>query len=161
MDIDTYESRLREIRDKLDAFNDAVTDLIVDLDEDNADDKLKIDSLEAHQAKLLEEVKSNEKEVKEKVKGLKETQPLSKAEEESLDLQRKKLQLAEKKEEEEKIRKNKKAEIAIVDLSSKIANLLEVVKEVKAAKDLSDQEFSSPFSPHVTSLGGLETLYPM
>ena len=52
MDVDTYESRLREIRDKLDAFDDAVTDLIVDLDENNADDKLKIGSMTS-KGKLL------------------------------------------------------------------------------------------------------------
>ena len=52
MDIDTYESRLKEIRDKLDAFDDAVTDLIVDLDENNADDKLKIGSMTS-KGKLL------------------------------------------------------------------------------------------------------------
>ena len=136
----TYESRLKEIREELKVFNGVVDELIVDLDENNADDKVRITSLENYQANLLEEVKTNEREVAEKVKVLMDAQPLTKAEVEQLDLQRKKLQLAEKKEEEEKILKNKKAEIAIVDLSSKIANLLDVVKEVKAAKDLSDQE---------------------
>ena len=136
----TYESRLKEIREELKVFNGVVDELIVDLDENNADDKVRITSLENYQANLLEEVKTNEREVAEKVKVLMDAQPLTKAEVEQLDLQRKKLQLAEKKEEEEKILKNKKAEIAIVDLSSKIANLLHVVKEVKAAKDLSDQE---------------------
>ena len=140
MDIHIYEARLKEIRDKLDAYEDAVEELIIDLDENNADDKLKIDSLEASQAELQEEIKKNEKEVKDKVKGLKETQPLSKAEEESLDLQRKKLELEQKKIEDERIRRNKKAEIAITDLSSKIKNLMGVVKEVKPVKTLSDQE---------------------
>ena len=96
--------------------------------------------LAARQEELLEEVKSNEREVAEKVKSLSESQPLSKAEEENLDLQMRKLQLAENKQEEEKVLKGKKAEIAIKDLSSKFANLLDTVKEVKAAKDLSDQE---------------------
>ena len=95
--IHTYEARLKETRDKLDTFNEAVADLIVDLDEDNADDKAKITSLETFEANLLEEVKKNEKEVAEKVSSLIEAQPLSKAEAENLDLQRKKLELEQKK----------------------------------------------------------------
>ena len=138
--IHTYESRLKEIRDMLGTFNETVDELIVDLNEDNAEDKARITSLETFQTNLLEEVKTNEKEVSEKVKSLMEAQPLTKAEQENLDLQRKKLQLAEKKEEEEKILKGKKAEIAISDLSSQIENLMATVKEVKAAKELSDQE---------------------
>ena len=117
--IHTYESRLKEIRDKLDIFDDAVTDLLVDLNEENADDKVRVDSLEAHQAQLLEEVLNNEREVEEKVKGLMESQPLTKAEEENLELQKKKLRLVKKKEEDEKILKGKKAEITMRDLSSK------------------------------------------
>ena len=140
MDIQNYESRLKEIRDKLHSYDDAVADLIVDLDENNEEDKVNIDSLEAQQAQLLEEVKTNEKEVKEKVKSLLDAQPLTKAEQENIDLQRKKLQLVEKKEEDEKILKAKKAEITMKDLSSKVASLMDSVKEVKAAKDLSDQE---------------------
>ena len=86
IDIHIYDTRLKEIRDKLDTYEDAVEELIFDLDENNADDKLKIDSLEAGRAALQEEIMNNEKEVKEKVKSLKESQPLSKAEEESLEL---------------------------------------------------------------------------
>ena len=140
MDIQNYESRLKEIRDKLHSYDDAVADLIVDLDENDENDKVNIDSLEVQQAQLLEEVKTNEKEVKEKVKSLLDAQPLTKAEQENIDLQRKKLQLVEKKEEDEKILKSKKAEITMKDLSSKIASLMDSVKEVKAAKNLSDQE---------------------
>ena len=145
IDIHIYDTRLKEIRDKLDTYEDAVEELIFDLDENNADDKLKIDSLEAGRAALQEEIMNNEKEVKEKVKSLKESQPLSKAEEESLELQRKKLQLEQKKDEEQKILKNKKAEIAIKDLSSKISNLMKTVKDIKPSKDLSDQEVKQIF----------------
>ena len=74
------------------------------------------------------------------MKSLKDAQPLSKAEEESLDLQRKKFQFEQKKEEDGKILKSKKAEIAIMDLSGKIKNLMNAVKEVKPTKDLTDQE---------------------
>ena len=143
--IHTYESRLKEIRDKLDTFDDATADLLVDLNEENADDKVRIDSLEAHQAQLLEEVLKNEREVEEKVKGLMESQPLTKAEEENIELQKKKLRLVEKTEEDEKILKGKKAEITMRDLSSKIANLMDTVKKVKPAADLSDQEINYIF----------------
>ena len=51
--IHTHEARLKEIRDKLETFNEAVSDLIVDLDEHNADDKAKIASLETLEANLL------------------------------------------------------------------------------------------------------------
>ena len=88
---------------------------------------------------------NNETEVKEKVKGLMESQPLSKAEEENIELQKKKLRLVEKKEEDEKILKGKKAEITMRDLSSKIANLMDTVKKVKTSKDLSDQEIKHIF----------------
>ena len=41
----TYESRLKEIRDILGTFNEAVDELIVDLNEENDDDKARITSL--------------------------------------------------------------------------------------------------------------------
>ena len=145
IDIHTYESRLKEVRDKLDNFDDAIADLLVDLNEENAEDKVRIDNLEAYQARLLEEVLNNETEVKEKVKGLMESQPLTKAEEENIELQKKKLRLVEKKEEDEKILKGKKAEITMRDLSSKIANLMDTVKKVKTSNDLSDQEIKHIF----------------
>ena len=75
-----YRSRLKEISDKLDDLDDVVGELIVDLDEENAEDKVKIDNLETLQAELLDEVKLNEREVEEKVKSLMEAQPLTKAE---------------------------------------------------------------------------------
>ena len=86
----TYESRLKEIRDELKEFNGAVDELIVGLDEENSDDKVRITSLETFQTNLIEEVKTNEK-----VESLMDAQPLTKAEEENLDLLRKKLQHAE------------------------------------------------------------------
>ena len=138
--IHTYESRLKEVRDELKIFNDAVADLTVDLDEDNGDDKVRITNLENLESSLLEEVKKNEKEVAEKVSELLEAQPLSKAEAESLDLQRKKFELEQKKIEDEKILKGKKADIAVKNLSEKIKNLMKTVKEVKPTEELSDQE---------------------
>ena len=51
-----YRSRLKEVRDMLDVYDDAVADLIVDLNVDNGEDKTRIENLEAEQAALLQEV---------------------------------------------------------------------------------------------------------
>ena len=64
IDIPNFEDRLKEVRNFLDLFNDAVSDLIVDLNEAEDDDKRRIDSLETVQANLLQEVVDNEKGVK-------------------------------------------------------------------------------------------------
>ena len=94
-----YKDRLKEIRDKLDAYDDAASDVIVDLDEADATDKQRKVKLEADQEILLQEVLANEKEVQTKIKELMESIPLTKSEQESLDLKRKQLQIAEKREE--------------------------------------------------------------
>ena len=57
-----------------------------------------------------------------------------------LELKRKKLILQEIKDQEEKLLQAKKAEISIEYLCSCISNLMEAVKEVKSAEDLTDQE---------------------
>ena len=94
-----YRDRLKEIRDKLDAYDDAASDVIVDLDEADATDKQRKVKLEADQEILLQEVLANEKEVQTKIKELMESIPLTKSEQESIDLKRKQLQIAEKREE--------------------------------------------------------------
>ena len=140
MHVKDYRSRLNEISDKLDDLNDVAGELIVDLDEENAEDKVKIDNLEILKAELLDEVKGNEREVEEKVKSLIEAQPLTKAEQEDLDLKKQKILLENQEKEDEKIVKNMKAEIALSNLSSQIKNLMGSISEVKLAKELSDEE---------------------
>ena len=63
--IHRYESRLKEIRDKFDTFDDATAELLVDLNEQDSDDKVRINSLESQQTQLLDEVMTNEREMKE------------------------------------------------------------------------------------------------
>ena len=138
-----YRDRLKEIRDKLDAYDDAVSDVIVDLDEDEATDKQRIAALEADQKILLEEVLANEKAVETKVKVLMQSTPLTKAEQESLDLKRKQIQMAEQKEEDAKVEKGQKIEIDIKGFSQRTSNLKEIIEKVKPAKDLSDLEIKS------------------
>ena len=138
-----YRDRLKEIRNKLDDYDDAVSDVIVDLDEEEATDKQRITALEASQKTLLDEVLANEKEVESKVKVLMESTPLTKAEQESLDLKRKQIQLAEKKEEDAKVEKGQKIEIDIKGFSQRTSNLKEIIEKVKPAKDLSDIEIKS------------------
>ena len=136
--IPDYKDRLREVRSFLDLFSDAVSDLVVDLNEAEDDDKRRIESLETEQANLLQEVLDNEKGVEAKIKELLESQPISKAEQESLDIERKKLQLAEQK--EEKVLRGKKVEIDISDISSRIKVLMDNIEKVKPSETLTDQE---------------------
>ena len=138
-----YRDRLKEIRDKLDAYDDAVSDVIVDLDESNAMDEQRQTTLEAAQELLLQEVLANEKEVETKIKELMESIPLTKAEQESLDLKRKQLEISEKKEEEAKSEKCQRIEIDLKGFSLRLETLDQVIKKVKPAKDLSDLDIKS------------------
>ena len=138
-----YRDRLKEIRDKLDAYDDAASDVIVDLDEADATDKQRKIKLEADQEILLKEVLANEKEVQTKIKELMESIPLTKAEQESLDLKRKQFQIAEKKEEDAKIEKGQRIEIDMKGFSQRVETLGEVIDKVKSAKELSDLEIKS------------------
>ena len=90
MDVTTYNLRLKEIRDKLEMYGNLVTDLVVDLDPDEATDQQIIGMLEQAKAKLLEEILTNETEVKEKVKQLLQAQP--KTDDEAIELKKKQLE---------------------------------------------------------------------
>ena len=89
LDVPIYVDRLEKIRNKLEDFEDIVDDLLVDLDAADATDKERIAGLEAAKDTLLQEVLSNETEVKEKIKLLITSQPITKAEQEALDLKKK------------------------------------------------------------------------
>ena len=108
LDVTNYEARLENVRDKLEDFEDIVTDLV--LDESDQSDKVRIESIDTAKDTLQKEILDNEIEVKEKIRELLETQPLSKAEQESIDLKKKQL---ESQEEEKKFEKKTKVEVDI------------------------------------------------
>ena len=70
MYVSQYTARLKEIRDKLDLYNEAVAELLVDLDDDSPEDKRRINELQENQTSIRAEVLENEKEVKQKMKEL-------------------------------------------------------------------------------------------
>ena len=63
VDLSNYTDRLKEVRTKLDDYNEAIAQVIVDLDSDDTDDKERISNLEDVQKVLKEEVLRNEREV--------------------------------------------------------------------------------------------------
>ena len=81
LDLDDFKSRLKEIRNSLDEYNNVVIEFVLDLNEDDASDEQRITNLEAGQDELLKEILANESEVQVKVKELLKSKPLSKAEE--------------------------------------------------------------------------------
>ena len=82
----TYEARLKYIREKLGEAQEIIGDLVLDLDESNATDMERISTLETLQETLEQEIIKNEAEVKAKVEELRSTLPITKAEQETLDL---------------------------------------------------------------------------
>ena len=70
LDLDKYESRLKEIRNDLDSYNNVINELILDLTEIDRVDQQRRTDLEREQETLLQEILANEKEVKEKVRDL-------------------------------------------------------------------------------------------
>ena len=65
-----YLDKLQSIKNMLGAFNEAVTDITVDLDEGNATDSQRMRDLGARETSLQDEIKVNEKTVIEKAKLL-------------------------------------------------------------------------------------------
>ena len=140
IDLNHYNDRLKEIRDRLEGYNDIVTELVLDLNPSSKDDEERIATLEADKETLLIEVLNNEKEVKEKVKNLLAEKPLSKAEQDNLDLKLKQMKLTEDKENKALTEKSQKAELYRLDILAKAIDLHKKVAKVKSAEDLSDQE---------------------
>jgi hypothetical protein len=89
LDVSNYVDRLEKIRNKLEDFEDIAEDLVAGLEEADANDKARITTLDAAKDTLLQEVLLNETNVKEKVKQLISSQPITKAEQEALDLKKK------------------------------------------------------------------------
>ena len=84
IDLNHYSDSLKEIRDRLDGYDNIVAELVLDLNLSSKEDEERIATLEADKKTLLVEVLNNEKEVKEKVKNLLAEKPLSKAEQDFL-----------------------------------------------------------------------------
>ena len=117
LDISTYEDRLGQIRDKLDHFSDLVNELLVDLDENSGDNKARIEELETMKENLRQEIVKNENEVKQRVSELISSKPVSKAEQESLELKTKESYDREEEKRIVKIEKKSRVEIAMEAIS--------------------------------------------
>ena len=138
LDTSTYEHRLGKIRDKLDHFSDLVNDLLVDLDENNGDDKAKIEELESMKENLRQEIVRNESEVKQRVSELISSKPVSKAEQESLELKKKESYDREEEKRIAKVEKKSRVEIAMEAISARATTLTKIIHEIDDAKKLTD-----------------------
>ena len=138
LDVVSYGVRLKEIRDKLDAFEDLFTELVVDLDAGNVADQARITELETWQADLCQEVLANEAGVKQKVEQIILTQPITMAEQESLDLKKKEIQMKEEEKRISKVEKKTKVEVDIEDVSARATTLTKLLHEIYDAELLTD-----------------------
>ena len=138
-DTSNYVDRLKDIRVQLKLYEDAVSNLILDFEDQNLDDE-RIGVLENDQARMKNEVLENERKVKLKIEELLPSKPLTKAEQEALNLKRTKLELEKKKEADQKALKTEKAKIDIDLLTKRAKELSSTIKEVDEASKLSDQD---------------------
>ena len=129
LDISTYEDILGKIRDKLDHFSDLVNELLVDLDENSGDDKARIEELETMKENLRQEIVKNENEVKQRVSKLISSKPVSKAEQESLELKKKESYDREEEKRIVKIEKKSRVEIAMEAISARATTLTKIIHE--------------------------------
>ena len=140
MHLEVYRQKLDTIRSNLDSYDDVVTDLVLDLNADNNVDQQRKADVENDQEKLLEEVLKNENEVLEKVSGLLSSKPLTKAEQEGINLKMKQMEIDAEKEKNSKIEKTKKIEVDKEDILKRTATLKTELTKVASAKSLLDQE---------------------
>ena len=101
--------------------------MICDLDEENADDQARVANVEKLQDDLLQEVVTNELEVKEKIQTLLDSQPMSEADKESLELKKKKMSMEEEERNNTKVEKAKRISIDIEDISSRATSLHKLI----------------------------------
>ena len=105
-------------------FEDIVNDLVADLDEADATDKARITTLDAAKDTLLQEVLLNETEVKDKVKLLISAQPITKAEQEAIDLKKKQHEIQEEDKRIAKVEKKLRVEIDMEDVTARATKLM-------------------------------------
>ena len=77
LDLNTYQSSLKDIRKELKFFVESINDILINL----KDDDPRKDDLKASKAELFKEVKENKNKVKSKMKKIKESLPDAKEEE--------------------------------------------------------------------------------
>ena len=128
LDIDDYKIRLKEIRDELGVFQGLVDEFVLDLEENTSQNfESLIKTIEDEKSKLEKEVSDNQNGVQEKIKEFLNSKPLSKAEEEQINLQKKKLAAEEAKDLQMKEERLKKAEVDRKSLSKRVATLKSVL----------------------------------
>ena len=140
MHLDVYRQELKNIRNNLDSYDDVVTELVLDLNAENNDDQQRITAVGIEQEELLGEVLKNENEVLEKVRGLLSSKPLTKAEQEGINLKMKQMEIDADKEKNSKIEKTKKIEVDKEDILKRTATLKRELTKVASTKSLLDQE---------------------
>ena len=140
VDVTNYGDGLKEIRNKLDFYNDTAIELICDLDAFDVTDQPRIANLEKQQDDLSDSVVRNEKDVKEKIKELLAAQPMSQAEKETLELKKRQISVEDDEKKNAKADKAKKILIDMDDISSRCKSLLEIIFDINKATDLSDQD---------------------
>ena len=139
-DLDSCGERLKEIRNKLDFYNDTVDNLVCDLDAFDATDQPRIAELEKQQELLSNLAVKNEKEVKGKVSELLAAKPMSQVEKETLDLKRRQLDIENDEKKKLRAEKSKRILIDMNDISTRSQCLLDLTFDIKKAAELSDQD---------------------
>ena len=138
MHVSTHQVRLGEIREKLAAAQELATELILDLEDSDHDEEERKTTVQGLKDNLLQEILTNEARVLDKIKQLKLAEPITKAEQEDLDMKRKKMEQAEEKEKTLKEENKLKVEIDIEDVVDRATNLMEILNKVDDAKKLTD-----------------------
>ena len=77
LDLNTYQSSLKDIGKELKVFVESINDILIDLEDDDP----RKDDLKASKTELFKEVKENENKIKSKMKKIKESQPNKEKEE--------------------------------------------------------------------------------
>ena len=142
VDLSTYVERLASIREQVEQCDEVVVNLVLDLEEQDPNDA-RITQIENDQATLKREVSDNEQKVKVKIEELLASKPITRAEQEALDLKKTKLELEKKKDEREKKKetdqkalKTQKAKIDIALLTKRATDLSKSIEEIDEASNL-------------------------
>ena len=138
----TYEARLEYIREKLGEAQEIIGDLVLDLDESNATDIERISALATLQETLEQEIIKNEAEVKAKVEELRSAPPITKAEQETLDLKKKKFDQEEELKKVAKVEKKERVQVDIEDVSTRASSIIEILSKIDDVSKLTDLKVS-------------------
>ena len=125
-DLESFEGKLQIIGNKLEAFNDVVGEVLVDLDDDDVNDKIKIADLGARKEKLLSSVLKHEWTIKNRIKEIRHSVP----KDQTLEDERKKVEGE----------KALKLEIKRKSLLQKVAKMTEEIVTIGEASNMNDQK---------------------